>query len=103
MKLRFLTAGESHGKALSVIVEGLPAGLTVTADSVNHQLQRRMQGYGRGGRMKIESDRIEWLAGIRGGEPLGSPVSMQITHRDWANWEEIMAEGAKVAKLVVKD
>ena len=91
MKLRFLTAGESHGKALSVIVEGLPAGLAVTADYVNHQLQRRMQGYGRGGRMKIESDQIEWLAGIRGGETIGSPVSMQIANRDWANWEDVMA------------
>lgn len=91
MRLRFLTAGESHGKALSVIVEGLPAGLPVTADYINHQLQRRMQGHGRGARMKIESDRIEWLAGIRSGETIGSPVAMQIANLDWANWEEVMA------------
>lgn len=91
MRLRFLTAGESHGKALSVILEGLPAGLPVTADYVNHQLRRRMQGHGRGARMKIESDRIEWVAGIRAGETIGSPVAMQIANVDWANWEDIMA------------
>jgi chorismate synthase len=91
VKLRFLTAGESHGKALSIIVEGLPAGLAVTAEYVNRQLQRRMQGYGRGARMKIESDRVEWLAGVRGGETIGSPVSMQIANLDWANWEDVMA------------
>jgi chorismate synthase len=89
--LRFLTAGESHGKALVVIVEGLPAGLPVTADAIDHELGRRMQGYGRGARMKIERDRIEWLAGVRSGETLGSPVAMVVHNRDWANWEEIMA------------
>jgi chorismate synthase len=91
VRLRFLTAGESHGKALSVIVEGLPAGLSVSADYVNHQLKRRMQGYGRGARMTIESDQIEWLAGVRAGETIGSPISMQISNRDWANWEDVMA------------
>jgi chorismate synthase len=91
VKLRFLTAGESHGKALSIIVEGLPAGLAVTAEYVNHQLRRRMQGHGRGARMKIESDQIEWLGGVRAGETIGSPVSMQITNLDWANWEDVMA------------
>jgi chorismate synthase len=91
VKLRFLTAGESHGKALTVIVEGLPAGLAVSADQVDRELRRRMQGYGRGGRMKIESDRIEWLGGVRGGETIGSPVSMQIANLDWANWEDVMA------------
>jgi chorismate synthase len=91
VKLRFLTAGESHGKALVVIVEGLPAGLPVTAEFVNRQLTRRMQGYGRGARMKIEADRIEWLSGVRGAETIGSPVSLLIANRDWANWEEVMA------------
>jgi chorismate synthase len=93
--LRFLTAGESHGKALVVIVEGLPAGLPVSAESVGRELARRMQGYGRGARMKIEQDAIEWLAGVRAGETLGSPVAMLIPNRDWANWEDVMApEGA---------
>jgi chorismate synthase len=94
MGLRFLTAGESHGKALVTIVEGLPAGLPVTAAQVDHDLARRMMGYGRGARMKIEKDRIEWLSGVRAGETLGSPVAMAIHNRDWVNWEEIMtAEG----------
>ena len=89
--LRFSTAGESHGKALVTIVEGLPAGLPVAAEWVDHELARRMQGYGRGARMKIERDRIEWLSGLRAGETLGSPVAMLIQNRDWANWEDVMA------------
>jgi chorismate synthase len=89
--LRFTTAGESHGKALVAIVEGLPAGLPVTAEWVDRELARRMQGYGRGARMKIEHDRIEWLSGLRAGETLGSPIAMLIPNRDWANWEDVMA------------
>ena len=91
MRLRFTTAGESHGKALVTIVEGLPAGLPVSADWVDRDLARRMQGYGRGARMKIERDRVEWLAGIRAGETLGSPVAMLIPNRDWSNWEDVMS------------
>lgn len=91
MRLRFTTAGESHGKALTAIVEGLPAGLPVTAEWVDRDLARRMQGYGRGARMSIEQDRIEWLAGVRAGETLGSPVAMLIANRDWANWQDVMA------------
>jgi len=89
--LRFLTAGESHGKALVAIVEGLPAGIPLTAEAVDHQLLRRMQGYGRGARMKIEQDRVEFLAGVRAGETLGSPIAMLIPNRDWANWQDVMA------------
>jgi chorismate synthase len=89
--LRFTTAGESHGKALVAIVEGLPAGLPVSAEWVDRELARRMQGYGRGARMKIERDHIEWLSGVRAGETLGSPVAMLIPNRDWANWEDVMA------------
>ncbi|MBA3761572.1 MAG: chorismate synthase, partial [Gemmatimonadales bacterium] len=88
---RFTTAGESHGKALVAIVEGLPAGLPVSAEWVDRELARRMQGYGRGARMKIERDHIEWLSGVRAGETLGSPVAMLIPNRDWANWEDVMA------------
>jgi chorismate synthase len=94
MHLRFTTAGESHGKAFVTIVEGLPAGLPVAAEAVDRDLARRMQGYGRGARMKIERDRIEWLAGVRAGETLGSPVAMLIANRDWANWEDVMAPEA---------
>jgi chorismate synthase len=89
--LRFSTAGESHGKALVTIVEGLQAGLPVSAEWVDRELARRMLGYGRGARMKIEHDRIEWLSGLRAGETLGSPVAMLIHNRDWANWEDVMA------------
>ncbi len=95
MPLRLLTAGESHGKALVAIVEGLPAGLPVTAEGVDAELGRRMMGYGRGARMKIERDRIEWLAGVRASETLGSPVAMLIANRDWANWEDVMAPGGE--------
>ena len=94
MTLKFSTAGESHGKALVTLVEGLPAGLPVGADWVDRELVRRMQGYGRGARMKIERDHIEWLSGVRAGETLGSPVAMLIPNRDWGNWEDIMAHEA---------
>jgi chorismate synthase len=92
--LTFSTAGESHGKALVALVEGLPAGLPVTAECVDRELVRRMQGYGRGARMKIERDHIEWLSGVRAGETLGTPVAMLIPNRDWANWEDVMAHEA---------
>ncbi len=91
MTFRFLTAGESHGKALVAIIDGLPAGLPIDAAWVDRDLYRRMQGYGRGARMKIEQDRVEWLAGIRAGETLGSPVALMVPNRDWSNWEEVMS------------
>ncbi|QQR79305.1 MAG: chorismate synthase [Deltaproteobacteria bacterium] len=88
--LRFLTAGESHGKALTLIVDGMPSGVPITADYINYQLSRRQKGYGRGGRMKIEKDQVEILSGVRAGKTLGSPIAMTITNRDWANWQTIM-------------
>jgi chorismate synthase len=91
MHFTFTTAGESHGKALVVIVEGVPAGVPIAADAVDRDLGRRMQGYGRGARMKIEQDHIEWLSGVRAGETLGSPIAMLIRNRDWENWEDVMA------------
>ena len=91
VRLRFTTAGESHGKGLIAVVEGLPAGLRLSAELVNRELRRRMQGYGRGARMQIESDVIEWLSGVRAGETIGSPISLLIANRDWANWEDVMA------------
>jgi chorismate synthase len=92
--LTFSTAGESHGRALVALVEGLPAGLPISAEWVDRDLVRRMQGYGRGARMKIERDHVEWLSGVRAGETLGSPVAMLIPNRDWANWEDVMAHEA---------
>jgi chorismate synthase len=88
---RFTTAGESHGKALVAIVEGLPAGLPIDVEQINHELWRRQQGYGRGARMKIEQDRAEILSGIRHGQTLGSPVALLIENNDWENWQEVMA------------
>ncbi|MCR4419638.1 MAG: chorismate synthase [Clostridia bacterium] len=91
--LRFLTAGESHGPQLTVLVEGIPAGLSLEAEYINGWLFRRQQGYGRGGRMTIERDRAEIVAGVRGGITLGSPVALVIRNRDWENWREVMAPG----------
>ena len=91
MLLRILTAGESHGPALTVIVEGLPAGLEIDMDGVRRDLLRRRGGFGRGGRMKIESDPVEVLGGIRFGKTIGSPVSMVIRNQDHANWSSVMA------------
>jgi len=88
---RFTTAGESHGRALVAIVEGLPAGMPVDVAAINGELKRRQWGYGRGGRMKIEQDEVEILSGVRHGLSLGSPVALLIENKDWANWTEVMA------------
>src|SRR5579885_2736587 len=89
--LKFQTAGESHGQGLLAILSGLPAGLRIDFDYVNFELKRRMGGYGRGGRMKIESDSAQFLSGIRHGQTIGSPIAMLIENRDWSNWKESMA------------
>ena len=88
--IRFTTAGESHGPALVSTLEGMPAGVPLLAADVNTELARRQQGYGRGRRMQIETDTIEWLSGVRAGETIGSPIAMLIRNRDWKNWVEIM-------------
>jgi chorismate synthase len=90
MSLRLITAGESHGPGLTAIVEGLPAGLTLTPEDLNADMARRQLGHGRGGRMKIERDAAEVTAGIRHGRTLGGPVALQVANRDYANWEERM-------------
>jgi chorismate synthase len=89
--LRFLTAGESHGQALTAVVDGVPAGLGLTDSDINTDLARRQRGYGRGGRMKIERDQVTILSGVRFGETLGSPITLQIANRDWENWQATMA------------
>ena len=86
--IRFSTAGESHGEALIALVSGLPAGLPVDLEFINRELWRRQQGYGRGGRMKIETDKAHILSGVRHGKTIGSPVAIEIVNRDWKNWEE---------------
>jgi chorismate synthase len=94
--LRYLTAGESHGKGLTAILEGVPAGLALGEEDINRDLARRQVGYGRGARMKIERDKAEILSGVRGGETLGNPIALFIKNQDWANWEEIMSTGPDV-------
>ena len=89
--LRFLTAGESHGPCLTAIVEGLPAGLPLDGERINQEMARRQEGFGRGGRMKIERDRAEVLSGVRFGQTLGSPITLRVTNADWVNWEAKMA------------
>ena len=89
--LRFYTAGESHGQALLAFVSGLPAGLAVDIEFINHELHRRQLGYGRGGRQKIENDRADIFAGVRHGQTIGAPVALRIENRDWANWEKILS------------
>jgi chorismate synthase len=101
MNFRFTTAGESHGKALIAIVEGLPSNMPVDIEELNRQLWRRQQGYGRGGRMKIESDRAEILTGVRHGKALGSPVTLMLENKDHIHWTEVM--GAEVPEGEIKN
>lgn len=89
--LRFLTAGESHGKCLTAIIEGLPSGIELTEKEINKELFRRQQGYGRGGRMRIEKDQVEITAGLRHGKTLGSPLCLVIHNRDFENWKQVMS------------
>jgi len=91
MIFSFTTAGESHGRALIATIEGLPAGLAIDQDFIDHELWRRQQGYGRGGRMKIETDTAQILSGVRHGETLGSPVAIMVENSDFKNWLEVMA------------
>lgn len=94
-KFRFLTSGESHGKCLTAIIEGLPANMGVDIDFINSELKRRQSGYGRGGRMQIESDTVEITSGVRFGKTIGSPVTLVIKNRDFENWEKIMSVNPK--------
>ena len=100
--IRYFTAGESHGPALSAIVEGMPAGVAISLKEINTQLTRRQQGYGRGGRMNIETDRAEVLSGIRFGKTIGSPITLLIKNRDWENWTTTMAQFEKPDEEIAK-
>lgn len=91
MALRFLTAGESHGKALTGIIEGIPAGLALSGEDIDRELKRRQGGHGRGGRMKIEADRVDILSGVRWGRTTGSPITLLVENKDWQNWKEGMS------------
>jgi chorismate synthase len=89
--LRYITAGESHGKALIGIIEGIPSGISLSKKDIDRDLKRRQGGYGRGGRMKLESDHAEIMSGVRWGKTIGSPISILIENKDWANWKEVMS------------
>src|SRR5687767_8489261 len=95
-RLRYLTAGESHGPALVAILEGLPAGLPVSVKAISDELTRRRHGYGRGPRMKIEKDRLEVVSGVRGGLTLGSPLAVVIHNAEWEKWSHVMAVEGEV-------
>lgn len=97
--MRYMTAGESHGPELTAIIEGLPAGLPLSEEEINHELARRQAGYGRGGRMKIEKDRVRITSGIRHGKTIGSPVTLVVENKDWKNWTTVMS----VAEVPEKD
>ncbi|WP_454064442.1 chorismate synthase [Candidatus Nitrospira salsa] len=101
--LRYLNAGESHGRCLMAVLEGVPAGLPLTAEDIDVDLVRRQGGYGRGGRMRIEKDRIEFSCGVRKGKTLGNPLGLTIENKDWKNWVDIMAAepGPPVTERVV--
>ncbi len=90
-RLKYLTSGESHGQALTTILDGMPAAVPVSIEAINRQLFRRQQGYGRGGRMTIEKDEVQILSGVRFGKSLGSPICLQVTNRDWVTWQDEMA------------
>lgn len=108
MKFRFLTAGESHGKCLTAIIEGVPAGIEINPDVINEQLARRQQGYGRGGRMKIEKDKVVINSGIRHGFTTGAPITLVIENKDWENWtvpmsaEPVDSENPEIKELLAQ-
>lgn len=89
--LRYLNGGESHGKYLLAVLEGVPSGLPLTTDMVDHDLARRQKGYGRGGRMRVEQDRVEFACGVRKGKTIGNPLGLLIANKDWENWKDVMA------------
>ena len=102
MAFRFLTAGESHGEALTAVIDGVPAGLSLTEEHLNEDLGRRQRGYGRGGRMKIERDQAHISSGVRWGVTLGSPITLTIQNRDWENWKQTMAVSEPAAGAPAK-
>lgn len=101
--LRFLTSGESHGRALIGIIEGIPSGLSLSSADIDRELRRRQGGYGRGGRMKIETDHAQIISGVRLGKTLGSPISLMIENRDWENWQDVMSPDAENRRSAKKD
>ncbi|MGH2717936.1 MAG: chorismate synthase, partial [Actinomycetota bacterium] len=101
--IRYLTAGESHGPALSLIVEGLPAGIPIQTKRIADELARRRLGFGRGPRMKIEQDNLELIGGVRFGRSIGSPIALVIRNSEWAKWERVMSpEGSPAGNVLTE-
>lgn len=100
--LRYLTAGETHGKCLTAIIEGMPSGVNIDIEKINEALAARQRGHGRGGRMLIERDTAEILSGVRGGVTLGGPIALRIENKDWKNWSEIMGTEESNGKRAVE-
>lgn len=100
--LRYLTGGESHGKSMTAIVEGVPSGLSLKASDIDDDLCRRQGGYGRGGRMSIERDRVEFVSGVRQGYSLGSPITMMVKNLDWENWKDVMSPESNIEGCELK-
>ena len=90
MTFRYLTSGESHGKCLNLIIDGFPSGVLINEEKINNDLKRRQSGYGRGGRMKIETDKIKFNSGVRHSYSTGSPICAEIINKDWENWSVVM-------------
>jgi chorismate synthase len=101
--LRFLTSGESHGRALTGIIEGIPSGVSLSSEDIDRDLRRRQGGYGRGGRMKIETDHAQIISGVRLGKTIGSPISLMIENKDWENWQDVMSPDAGTLRSATKD
>ena len=101
--LRFLTSGESHGRALTGIIEGIPSGLSLSSEDIDRELRRRQGGYGRGGRMKIETDHAQIISGVRLGKTIGSPISLMIENKDWENWQDVMSPEAGNPRSAARD
>ncbi|MFI5143710.1 MAG: chorismate synthase, partial [Thermoanaerobaculales bacterium] len=91
MALELITGGESHGRELVAVLSGVPAGLALDREAIDRELARRQHGYGRGGRQKIEKDRVEALSGIRHGQTIGAPIALRLENRDWANWVDALS------------
>ena len=96
--MRYVTSGESHGRALTAIVTGVPAGIDLDPEMIDADLARRQVGYGRGGRMKIETDKAVVLSGVRFGKTIGSPVTLTVANKDWDNWTDVMAPWGDAAQ-----
>ncbi|MDU7905433.1 MAG: chorismate synthase, partial [Peptostreptococcaceae bacterium] len=100
--IRYITSGESHGKCLTSIIDGIPANVSLNIDEINLEMKKRQSGYGRGGRMKIESDTVDILSGVRGKTTIGGPIAIQINNKDYENWIKYMNPVEDIDRETIK-